>query len=182
MWYMGATHSAHAQYQKLHDLFANLKAYEFELETRAEAGPSTSQPTKALAANTTTEQCSPSTSNRSEQLSVSRRSEQLSVFSRSEQWLISSRSNQYSITSRELCKRCGMNKLKRQRLDIQSQDSFDNPVARSHIGSMCKRQRFVVCTNMEQRQNCSDMCDFPLGGAGITVYKLDRNSNGIYFL
>ncbi|KZV47709.1 hypothetical protein F511_19422 [Dorcoceras hygrometricum] len=34
---------------ELHDLFANLKAYEFELETRAEAGPSTSQPTKALA-------------------------------------------------------------------------------------------------------------------------------------
>ncbi|KZV45455.1 hypothetical protein F511_20628 [Dorcoceras hygrometricum] len=35
---------------ELHDLFANLKAYEFELETRSEAGPSTSQPTKALAA------------------------------------------------------------------------------------------------------------------------------------
>ncbi|KZV40447.1 hypothetical protein F511_34583 [Dorcoceras hygrometricum] len=46
---------------ELHDLFANLKAYEFELETRAEAAPSTSQPTKALDA-TTTEQCSPSTS------------------------------------------------------------------------------------------------------------------------
>ncbi|KZT75209.1 hypothetical protein F511_47766 [Dorcoceras hygrometricum] len=30
---------------ELHDLFANLKAYEFELETREEAGPSTSQPT-----------------------------------------------------------------------------------------------------------------------------------------
>ncbi|KZV51382.1 hypothetical protein F511_37057 [Dorcoceras hygrometricum] len=26
------------------------------------------------------------------------------------------------------------------------------------------------------------LCDFPLGGAGITVYKFDRNSNGIYFL
>ncbi|KZV57139.1 hypothetical protein F511_41268 [Dorcoceras hygrometricum] len=35
---------------ELHDLFANLKAYEFELETRSEAGPSTSQPKKALAA------------------------------------------------------------------------------------------------------------------------------------
>ncbi|KZV30462.1 hypothetical protein F511_33723, partial [Dorcoceras hygrometricum] len=46
---------------ELHDLFANLKAYVFELETRSEAGPSTSQPTKALAA-TTTEQCSPSKS------------------------------------------------------------------------------------------------------------------------
>ncbi|KZV54205.1 hypothetical protein F511_13838 [Dorcoceras hygrometricum] len=34
---------------ELHDLFANLKAYEFELETRAEAGLSTSQLTKALA-------------------------------------------------------------------------------------------------------------------------------------
>ncbi|KZV50296.1 hypothetical protein F511_37224 [Dorcoceras hygrometricum] len=45
---------------ELHDLFANLKAYEFELETRSEA-PSTSQPTKALAA-TTSEQCSPSKS------------------------------------------------------------------------------------------------------------------------
>ncbi|KZV42837.1 hypothetical protein F511_17411 [Dorcoceras hygrometricum] len=43
---------------ELHDLFANLKAYEFELETRSEAGPSTSQPNKALAA-TTSEQCSP---------------------------------------------------------------------------------------------------------------------------
>ncbi|KZV40436.1 hypothetical protein F511_32299 [Dorcoceras hygrometricum] len=43
---------------ELHDLFANLKAYEFELETSSEA-PSTSQPTKALAA-TTSEQCSPS--------------------------------------------------------------------------------------------------------------------------
>ncbi|KZV27974.1 hypothetical protein F511_06449 [Dorcoceras hygrometricum] len=43
---------------ELHDLFANLKAYEFELETRSEAGPSTSQPTKALAA-TTSEQCPP---------------------------------------------------------------------------------------------------------------------------
>ncbi|KZV26476.1 hypothetical protein F511_36629 [Dorcoceras hygrometricum] len=43
---------------ELHDLFANLKAYEFELETRSEAGPSKSQPTKALAA-TTSEQCSP---------------------------------------------------------------------------------------------------------------------------
>ncbi|KZV39569.1 hypothetical protein F511_10822 [Dorcoceras hygrometricum] len=53
---------------ELHDLFANLKAYEFELETRAEAGPLTSQPTKALAA-TTTEQCSPSTSKTADQLS-----------------------------------------------------------------------------------------------------------------
>ncbi|KZV34517.1 hypothetical protein F511_21754 [Dorcoceras hygrometricum] len=53
---------------ELHDLFANLKAYEFELETRSEAGPSTSQPTKALAA-TTSEQCSPSTSKSTEQLS-----------------------------------------------------------------------------------------------------------------
>ncbi|KZV36305.1 hypothetical protein F511_21418 [Dorcoceras hygrometricum] len=43
---------------ELHDLFANLKAYEFELETRSEA-PSTSQLTKALA-TTTSEQCSPS--------------------------------------------------------------------------------------------------------------------------
>ncbi|KZV44668.1 hypothetical protein F511_35681 [Dorcoceras hygrometricum] len=40
----------------LHDLFANLKAYEFELETRSEAEPSKSQLTKALAA--TSEQCS----------------------------------------------------------------------------------------------------------------------------
>ncbi|KZV52884.1 hypothetical protein F511_34829 [Dorcoceras hygrometricum] len=47
---------------------SNLKAYEFELETRAEAAPSTSQPTKALAA-TTTEQCSPSTSTTADQLS-----------------------------------------------------------------------------------------------------------------
>ncbi|KZV33673.1 hypothetical protein F511_33579 [Dorcoceras hygrometricum] len=53
---------------ELHDLFANLKAYEFELETRAEAGPSTSQPTKALAA-TTSEQCSPGTSRTADQLS-----------------------------------------------------------------------------------------------------------------
>ncbi|KZV48586.1 hypothetical protein F511_22256 [Dorcoceras hygrometricum] len=53
---------------ELHDLFANLKAYEFELETRAEAGPSISQPTKALA-TTTTEQCSPSTSKTANQLS-----------------------------------------------------------------------------------------------------------------
>ncbi|KZV26287.1 hypothetical protein F511_41692 [Dorcoceras hygrometricum] len=37
---------------ELHDLFANLKAYKFELETRSEAGPSTSQPTKALPATT----------------------------------------------------------------------------------------------------------------------------------
>ncbi|KZV49731.1 hypothetical protein F511_23349 [Dorcoceras hygrometricum] len=37
---------------ELHDLFVNLKAYEFELETRSEAGPSTSQPTKALEATT----------------------------------------------------------------------------------------------------------------------------------
>ncbi|KZV19061.1 hypothetical protein F511_13977 [Dorcoceras hygrometricum] len=44
---------------ELHDLFANLKAYELELETRSEAGPSTSQQTKVLAA-TTSEQCSPS--------------------------------------------------------------------------------------------------------------------------
>ncbi|KZV51656.1 hypothetical protein F511_29072 [Dorcoceras hygrometricum] len=53
---------------ELHDLFANLKAYEFELETRSEAGPSTSQPTKALAA-TTAEPCSPSTSQSADQLS-----------------------------------------------------------------------------------------------------------------
>ncbi|KZV27766.1 hypothetical protein F511_32991 [Dorcoceras hygrometricum] len=51
---------------ELHDLFAILKAYEFELETRSEA-PSTSQPTKELAA--TSEQCSPSTSKSVEQLS-----------------------------------------------------------------------------------------------------------------
>ncbi|KZV46243.1 hypothetical protein F511_08686, partial [Dorcoceras hygrometricum] len=37
---------------ELHDLFANLKAYEFERETRSEAGPSTSQPTKALDSTT----------------------------------------------------------------------------------------------------------------------------------
>ncbi|KZV35673.1 hypothetical protein F511_44703 [Dorcoceras hygrometricum] len=54
---------------ELHDLFANLKAYEFELETRAEAGPSTSQPTKALAVTTTIEQCSPSKSKSAEQIS-----------------------------------------------------------------------------------------------------------------
>ncbi|KZV42578.1 hypothetical protein F511_32638 [Dorcoceras hygrometricum] len=53
---------------ELHDLFANLKAYEFELETRSEAGPSTSQPTKAFSA-TSVEQCSPSTSKSAEQLS-----------------------------------------------------------------------------------------------------------------
>ncbi|KZV56923.1 hypothetical protein F511_18935 [Dorcoceras hygrometricum] len=53
---------------ELHDLFPNLKAYEFELETRAEAGPSTSQPMKALA-TATTEQCSPSTSKTADQLS-----------------------------------------------------------------------------------------------------------------
>ncbi|KZV38163.1 hypothetical protein F511_40979 [Dorcoceras hygrometricum] len=53
---------------ELHDLFANLKAYEFELETRSEAGPSTSQPTKSLAA-TTAEPCSPSTSKSADQLS-----------------------------------------------------------------------------------------------------------------
>ncbi|KZV52187.1 hypothetical protein F511_07142 [Dorcoceras hygrometricum] len=53
---------------EFHDLFANLKAYEFELETRAEATPSTSQPIKALAA-TTIEQCSPSTSKTADQLS-----------------------------------------------------------------------------------------------------------------
>ncbi|KZV39395.1 hypothetical protein F511_42680 [Dorcoceras hygrometricum] len=53
---------------ELHDLFGNLNAYEFELETRAEAAPSTSQPTKALAA-TTTEQCSQSTSKTADQLS-----------------------------------------------------------------------------------------------------------------
>ncbi|KZV42862.1 hypothetical protein F511_17466 [Dorcoceras hygrometricum] len=51
---------------ELQDLFANLKAYEFELETRSEA-LSTSQPTKDLAA--TSEQCSPSTSKSTEQLS-----------------------------------------------------------------------------------------------------------------
>ncbi|KZV38073.1 hypothetical protein F511_16093 [Dorcoceras hygrometricum] len=54
---------------ELHDLFSNLKAYEFELETREEAGPSTSQPTKALAATTTIEQCSLSTSKSAEQIS-----------------------------------------------------------------------------------------------------------------
>ncbi|KZV20927.1 hypothetical protein F511_08841 [Dorcoceras hygrometricum] len=43
---------------ELHDLFANLKAYEFELETRSEAGLSTSKQTKALAA-TKSKQCSP---------------------------------------------------------------------------------------------------------------------------
>ncbi|KZV42038.1 hypothetical protein F511_18384 [Dorcoceras hygrometricum] len=53
---------------ELHDLFANLKAYEFKLETRSEAGPSTSHPTKALAA-TTAEPCSPSTSKSADQLS-----------------------------------------------------------------------------------------------------------------
>ncbi|KZV17674.1 hypothetical protein F511_15352 [Dorcoceras hygrometricum] len=53
---------------ELHDMFANLKAYEFELETRYEAGPSASQPIKALEA-TTSEQCSPSTSKSAEQLS-----------------------------------------------------------------------------------------------------------------
>ncbi|KZV57775.1 hypothetical protein F511_13320 [Dorcoceras hygrometricum] len=52
---------------ELHDLFANLKAYEFELETRSEA-PSTSQPTKALAA-VSAEPCSPSTSKSADQLS-----------------------------------------------------------------------------------------------------------------
>ncbi|KZV25297.1 hypothetical protein F511_07429 [Dorcoceras hygrometricum] len=52
---------------ELHDLFANLKAYEFELETRSEV-PSTSQPTKAFAA-TTTKQCSPRTSKTADQLS-----------------------------------------------------------------------------------------------------------------
>ncbi|KZV34409.1 hypothetical protein F511_34718 [Dorcoceras hygrometricum] len=46
---------------ELHDLFANLKAYEFELETRAESEPSTSQPTRALSA-VTPEQCSTSKS------------------------------------------------------------------------------------------------------------------------
>ncbi|KZV38503.1 hypothetical protein F511_40259 [Dorcoceras hygrometricum] len=53
---------------ELHDLFTNLKAYEFELETRSEA-PSTFQPTKALAATASVEQCSPSTSKSAEQLS-----------------------------------------------------------------------------------------------------------------
>ncbi|KZV42880.1 hypothetical protein F511_17484 [Dorcoceras hygrometricum] len=53
---------------ELHDLFANLKAYEFELETRSEAGPSISQPTKVLDA-TSIEQCSPSTRKSAEQLS-----------------------------------------------------------------------------------------------------------------
>ncbi|KZV24743.1 hypothetical protein F511_34189 [Dorcoceras hygrometricum] len=48
---------------ELHDLFANLKAYEFELETRSGEGPSTSQPTQALAvtdenSQTTAEQIS----------------------------------------------------------------------------------------------------------------------------
>ncbi|KZV17872.1 hypothetical protein F511_02719 [Dorcoceras hygrometricum] len=53
---------------ELHDLFANLKTYEFELETRSKL-QSTSQPTKALAATTTTEQCSPSTRKSAEQFS-----------------------------------------------------------------------------------------------------------------
>ncbi|KZV23601.1 hypothetical protein F511_12736 [Dorcoceras hygrometricum] len=44
---------------ELHVLFAKLKAYDFELETRSEARPSTSQPKKALAAMTS-EQCSSS--------------------------------------------------------------------------------------------------------------------------
>ncbi|KZV21306.1 hypothetical protein F511_25628 [Dorcoceras hygrometricum] len=35
---------------ELHDLFANLKGYEFELEKRYESEPSTSQPTKILTA------------------------------------------------------------------------------------------------------------------------------------
>ncbi|KZV42872.1 hypothetical protein F511_17476, partial [Dorcoceras hygrometricum] len=35
---------------ELHDLFSNLKAFEFELETRAESEPSTSQRTTSLAA------------------------------------------------------------------------------------------------------------------------------------
>ncbi|KZV39458.1 hypothetical protein F511_42276 [Dorcoceras hygrometricum] len=49
---------------ELHDLFANIKAYEFELETRAESEPSTSQPTRALAA-TIPEQSPCSTTSRS---------------------------------------------------------------------------------------------------------------------
>ncbi|KZV58338.1 hypothetical protein F511_34167 [Dorcoceras hygrometricum] len=49
---------------ELHDLFANLKAYEFELETRAESEPSTSQPTGALA-STILEKSPCSTSDRS---------------------------------------------------------------------------------------------------------------------
>ncbi|KZV30626.1 hypothetical protein F511_11143, partial [Dorcoceras hygrometricum] len=60
---------------ELHDLFVNLKAYEFEFETRSEVGPSTSQPTKALVA-TTSEQCSPSTSQSAEQL----RNDAMSLF------------------------------------------------------------------------------------------------------
>ncbi|KZV57770.1 hypothetical protein F511_13315 [Dorcoceras hygrometricum] len=52
---------------ELHDLFANLKAYEFELETRAESEPSTSQPTKALAA--TIPEQSPSSSKLAEEIS-----------------------------------------------------------------------------------------------------------------
>ncbi|KZV40452.1 hypothetical protein F511_34588 [Dorcoceras hygrometricum] len=70
-WYvktMAMRESKDLKKLELHDLFANLKAYEFELETRSEAGPSTSQPTKALAA-TTSEQCSPSTRKSVEQLS-----------------------------------------------------------------------------------------------------------------
>ncbi|KZV21536.1 putative inactive receptor-like protein kinase [Dorcoceras hygrometricum] len=47
-----------------HDLFANLKAYEFELETRAESEPSTSQPIRSLAI-TITEHSPCSTSDRS---------------------------------------------------------------------------------------------------------------------
>ncbi|KZV55573.1 hypothetical protein F511_12679 [Dorcoceras hygrometricum] len=49
---------------ELHDLFANLKAYEFELEMRSEVEPSTSQPTRALTP-TITEQSPCSTSSRS---------------------------------------------------------------------------------------------------------------------
>ncbi|KZV51290.1 hypothetical protein F511_05631 [Dorcoceras hygrometricum] len=36
---------------ELHDFFADLKVYEFKLETRKEEEPSESQPTKALAAS-----------------------------------------------------------------------------------------------------------------------------------
>ncbi|XP_073016680.1 uncharacterized protein [Primulina eburnea] len=55
---------------ELHDLFADLKAYEFELGIRTEEEPSTTQQTKALAAATVTLPVEESTSKKSaEQLS-----------------------------------------------------------------------------------------------------------------
>ncbi|XP_073030753.1 uncharacterized protein [Primulina eburnea] len=50
---------------ELHDLFANLKAYEFELGIRIEEEPSTSQQTKALVASTVNLPVEESTSNKS---------------------------------------------------------------------------------------------------------------------